>query len=239
MLRLQTTHMRLSGKIILPCMAPGMAPFIMQASESVISVCFNSSLLRYGGDIAVGAMTILTSVMQFAMLPMQGFAQGAQPISSYNYGAKNPERVKQTFWLLLRVSVIYAVILWSLIMIFPGGFAAIFTNKPELIAFTGKALRIYCAAMVLMGVQIACQMTFISLGNAGASILVAVMRKFVLLIPLIYLLPRMMQEQTVAVYLAEPVADVLAVTFTAILFAFQFRKALKKISVPLGPKASE
>ena len=239
MLRLQTTHMRLSGKIILPCMALGLAPFIMQASESVISVCFNSSLLRYGGDIAVGAMTILTSVMQFAMLPMQGFAQGAQPISSYNYGAKNPERVKQTFWLLLRVSVIYAVILWSLIMIFPGGFAAIFTNKPELIAFTGKALRIYCAAMVLMGVQIACQMTFISLGNAGASILVAVMRKFVLLIPLIYLLPRMMQEQTVAVYLAEPVADVLAVTFTAILFAFQFRKALKKISVPLGPKASE
>lgn len=229
-LKIRVKNMGLQKKIILPSIALGLATFIMQASESVISVCFNSSLLKYGGDIAVGAMTILTSVMQFAMLPLQGLGQGAQPIISYNYGAKNVERVKNAFWLLLKVSLSYAVLLWAFIMIFPQGFAGMFTSDPELLVFTKTALRIYTACLFLFGIQMACQMTFTSLGKAGSSIIVAVMRKFILLIPLIYIMPAILREnKAVAVYMAEPIADFLAVTFTAILFFFQFRKCLRQI----------
>lgn len=225
-LRIKRQNLRLKWNILLPCIALGLAPFIMQSTESLIAVCFNASLLRYGSDIAVGAMTILTSVMQFAMMPLQGLAQGAQPITSYNYGAGNIQRVKKTFFLLLRVSLIYSAILWALIMLFPQVFAGIFTPDPALLAFTAKALRIYCAVLVLFGVQVACQMTFVAIGFAGSSVVVAIMRKIVLLLPLIYLLPQIMTDKTMAVYTAEPVADFLAVTFTAILFAFRFRKAL-------------
>ncbi len=228
-LKLRPSNFLVSPKVVLPCIALGTATFIMQGSESVISICFNSSLLEYGGDIAVGAMTILTSVMQFAMLPMQGFAQGAQPILSYNYGAKNPERIKKTFRLLFAVCFTYSVLLWSAVMLFPEAFAGIFTNKPELLQFTAPMLRIYYGGMVLFGIQIACQMTFVSLGNAPSSVLVAVVRKFVLLLPLIYIMPHLVSDPTMGVYMAEPIADVTAVTFTAILFVFQFRKALKKI----------
>lgn len=228
-LKIRRENIDINPKIILPCIALGLAPFIMQISESIISVCFNSSLQNYGGDIAVGAMTILTSVMQFAMLPLQGVAYGAQPITSYNYGAKNKDRVKQSFFVLLKVSLIYSVSLWALIMIFPNVFASVFTNKTELIEFTSGALRIYCAALLIFGMQVAAQMTFISLGKALSSIIVAVVRKFVLLIPLIYIVPQLVQDKTMGVYLAEPIADTLAVTFTAILFAFQFRKILKEM----------
>lgn len=231
MLKIKRKNLFLEAKIILPCLALGLSVFIMQASESVISVCFNSSLLRYGGDIAVGAMTILTSVMQFAMLPLQGLGQGAQPIISYNYGARNVGRVKAAFRLLLKTSVLYAVALWGLVMIFSQLFAAMFTSDAELMEFTKTALRIYMASMFLFGIQMACQMTFNSLGRAKESIIVAVMRKFILLIPLIYIMPAVWSSnQTMAVYLAEPIADALAVTFTAVLFAFQFKKALGKIS---------
>lgn len=231
MLKIKRKNLFLEAKIILPCLALGLSVFIMQASESVISVCFNSSLLRYGGDIAVGAMAILTSVMQFAMLPLQGLGQGAQPIISYNYGARNVGRVKAAFRLLLKTSVLYAVALWGLVMIFPQLFAAMFTSDAELMEFTKTALRIYMASMFLFGIQMACQMTFNSLGRAKESIIVAVMRKFILLIPLIYIMPAVWSSnQTMAVYLAEPIADALAVTFTAVLFAFQFKKALGKIS---------
>ena len=229
-LRLQTKHMRIDGKLVFPCVALGMSTFIMQSSESVISVCFNSSLLKYGGDIAVGAMTILTSVMQFAMLPMQGIAQGAQPISSYNFGAKNTERVKKTFRLLLTSCLIYSLTIWAVIMAFPSIFAGIFTPDAELIEFTSKALRIYCAVLGIFGIQIACQMTFVSTGNAPCSIIVAIARKFILLLPLIYLMPQLIENKTIGVYSAEPVADVIAVTFTAILFTIQFRKSLRKLS---------
>ena len=229
-LKLQSKYMRIDGKLVFPCVALGLSAFIMQSSESVISVCFNSSLLKYGGDIAVGAMTILTSVMQFAMLPMQGIAQGAQPISSYNYGAKNTERVKKTFRLLLTTCLIYSLTIWAVIMAFPNIFSGIFTPDAELIEFTSKALRIYCAVLGIFGIQIACQMTFVSTGNAPCSIIVAIVRKFVLLLPLIYLMPQLIENKTMGVYLAEPVADVIAVTFTAVLFAVQFRKSLKKLS---------
>lgn len=228
MLKLKIKEMRISGAIILPCIALGSASFIMQASESVISVCFNSSLLGYGGDIAVGAMTILTSVMQFAMLPLQGIAQGAQPILSYNYGAKNGTRVKKTFKLLLITCLLYSVTLWTCVMIFPEAFAAVFTPETELIEFTAKALRIYLAGIFLFGIQVACQMTFVSLGNALSSVIVAVVRKFVLLLPLIYIVPGLVQNPTMGVYMAEPIADITAVIFTTILFVFQFRKSLNK-----------
>ncbi len=228
-LKLKIKNMRIDGKLVLPCVALGLSAFIMQSSESVISVCFNSSLLKYGGDIAVGAMTILTSVMQFAMLPMQGIAQGAQPISSYNYGAKNTERVKKTFRLLLTSCLVYSFVIWGAIMMFPQAFAGIFTPDKELIDFTAKALRIYCGVMCIFGIQIACQMTFVSTGNAPCSIIVAIVRKFVLLLPFIYLIPNLVQDKTTGVYLAEPVADIIAVTFTAILFAIQFKKSLKKL----------
>lgn len=229
LLRLKKENVRFRPALILPCVALGTATFIMQASESVISVCFNSSLLKYGDDIAVGAMTILSSVMQFAMLPLQGIAQGAQPITSYNYGARNTQRVRKTFRLLLKVCLCYSVALWAVIQLCPGAFARIFTPNAELVAFTVPALRIYCGALFLFGIQIACQMTFVSIGAAGCSIIVAVLRKFVLLLPLIYLMPRLLADQTMAVYTAEPVADAIAVTCTAILFAVQFRKALRKL----------
>ena len=229
-LKIKKENLLLKSKVILPSLALGLSTFIMQASESVISVCFNASLLRYGGDTAVGAMTILTSVMQFAMLPLQGLGQGAQPIISYNYGAGNTERVKSAFKLLLITSMCYATLLWAAVMLFPQAFAAMFTSEPELLAFTKKALRIYMACMLLFGIQMACQMTFTSLGNAKASITVAVVRKFVLLIPLIYIMPQIFPaDKTTAVYAAEPVADFIAVTFTAILFTVLFKKVLKKM----------
>lgn len=228
-LHLRKKYMRLEAPVILPCVALGLATFIMQASESVITVCFNSSLLRYGGDIAVGAMTILTSVMQFAMLPLQGIGQGSQPIASYNYGAKNADRVKKTFRLLLIASLTYSITLWAAIQLFPTAFVSIFTPDAELIAFTAPMLRIYLGGLFLFGIQIACQITFTSLGKAVNSIVVAVVRKFVLLLPLIYIIPHLVSDPTTGVYLAEPIADVIAVTFTSILFTFQFKKALAEI----------
>lgn len=217
-------------KYVTPCIALGLSTFVMQSSESIVSVCFNSSLLKYGGDVAVGAMTILTSVMQFAMLPLQGLAQGAQPITSYNYGAGNSGRVKQSFKLLLTCSMIYSTTLWRIIMLKPTAFAGMFTNDAVLLEFASNALRIYCRVLLIFGIQIACQMTFVSTGNAICSIIVAVMRKFILLIPLIYIMPHIYTaDKTTAVYMAEPVADTIAVTFTAIMFIFRFRKSLKKI----------
>ncbi len=228
-LRLKKSNFFGAPKLILPCVALGLSAFIMQASESVISVCFNSSLLKYGGDVAVGAMTILTSVMQFAMLPLQGIAQGAQPITSYNYGAGNAKRVKKTFRLLLAVCLCYSFLLWGCVMLFPRIFARMFTTDASLMEFTVHAMRVYFAVMFIFGIQIACQMTFVSIGNAVCSIIVAIMRKFVLLIPLIYILPNFISDKTTAVYTAEPAADIIAVTFTAILFAIQFNKSLKKL----------
>ena len=227
LLRLKREPLRLQPRLILPCVALGLSAFVMQASESVISVCFNTSLLKYGDDIAVGAMTILSSVMQFAMLPLQGIAQGAQPILSFNYGARNSGRVRETFRLLLRTCLIYSVTLWAVIQLFPRLFVGLFNTA--LVSYAATPLRVYCAVLFLFGIQLACQMTFVSIGYAVCSIIVAVLRKFVLLIPCIYLLPHLFADQTMAVFLAEPVADAIAVTSTAILFAVEFRKAMRKL----------
>ena len=232
-LKLRKKNLRLSKDIIIPSIILGLSPFIMQSTESLIAVCFNSSLLKYGGDIAVGAMTILTSVMQFSMLPLTGLTQGGQPIISYNYGAKNSARVKKAFNLLLISCVSYSFILWALAMITPRSFVLIFNNDPELVEFTSRALRIYMAVSCIFGVQIACQQSFIALGNAKTSLFLALLRKVILLIPLIYIIPMFMSDKTTAVFIAEPVADLLAVTTTSIIFFIQFRKSMKEISTPI------
>lgn len=229
LLRIRRGYLRIRWRVVAPCLALGLASFIMQSSESVIAMCFNESLQTYGGDTAVGAMTILTSVMQFAMLPLQGLGQGAQPILSYNYGAGNKARVKAAFFCLLKVSLAYSIALCALVELFPQVFVSIFTPKAELIAFASRALRVYMGGLAIFGLQVACQMAFISLGNALASITVAVVRKFVLLLPLIYIVPQFVADKTMGVYMAEPIADIIAVTFTGILFVFQFRKALRKL----------
>ena len=230
-LKIRLKYLKPEPKIIFPALALGLSAFVMQSSESVILVCFNSSLQRYGGDIAVGAMTVASSVMQFALLPLQGLGQGAQPIVSYNFGAKDASRVKAAFKRLLVVSVAYASALYILAMSLPGVFAAMFTSSDALIDYTSRALRIYMAAMFMMGVQMACQMTFVAIGNAKASILVAVVRKFVLLLPLIYIMPAVFTaDKAAAVFAAEPVADALAVSFTAILFFFRFRKSMRSLT---------
>lgn len=228
-LRLKKENLLPGLRLIPPCIALGLSVFVMQASESVISMCFNTSLLRYGGDIAVGAMTILSSVMQFAMLPLQGVAQGAQPITSYNFGAGNSARVCESYRLLLTVCLVYSVALWGLVMLFPRIFVGMFASDTQLIDFASRALRIYCGAMFIFGIQTSCQMTFVSIGYALCSIIVAVMRKFVLLIPLIYIMPQLLSDKVSAVYAAEPVADSLAVIFTAVMFAVNFKKALRKM----------
>lgn len=235
-LKLRKKNLRLSKEIILPSILLGLAPFIMQSTESLIAVCFNSSLLKYGGDVAVGAMTILTSVMQFSMLPLTGLTQGGQPIISYNYGAKNADRVKKAFKILLISCVVYSFVLWGLAMITPRTFVLIFNNDPELVEFTSHALRIYMAVSCVFGIQIACQQSFIALGNAKTSLFLALLRKILLLVPLIYIMPLFMADKTTAVFTAEPVADILAVSTTAILFFIQFRKAMKEISEPLDLK---
>ncbi|WP_195999451.1 MATE family efflux transporter [Clostridium sp. 1001271B_151109_B4] len=229
-LKIKIKNLHLSKDIVLPSIALGLAPFIMQATESIITVCFNSSLLKYGGDIAVGAMTILTSVMQFSMLPLTGLTQGGQPILSYNYGARNPERVRKAFKILLISCVTYSIILWALAMITPKSFVLIFNNDPELLEFTSHALRIYMALSGIFGIQIACQQSFIALGNAKTSLFLALLRKIILLIPLIYIMPIFISNKTTAVFMAEPVADLIAVSTTAILFYIQFKKAMNEIS---------
>ncbi len=230
--RLRRENLRPRASVVLPCLALGLSPFIMQSTESLIAVCFNSSLLKYGGDLAVGAMTVLTSIMQLAMMPLQGLTQGAQPIVSYNYGARNPQRVREAFRCLLTACVTYSLTMWTLAQLMPQVFAGIFTPDPELRAYAAWALRIYMAATGIFGVQIACQQTFIALGNAKASLFLAVLRKIILLIPLIYILPHFFTNKVFGVFLAEPVADMLAVCTTACMFAIQFKKSMAALEEP-------
>lgn len=228
-LRLKKENLRIRMKILAPCIALGVAPFAMQATESVLVLCFNSSLLRYGGDLAVGAMTILSSVMQFAMLPLQGLTQGGQPIISYNYGAMQAQRVKKAFRLQTIACFTYSALLWAAVELFPSLFVAIFTNEPQLTEITVWALRIYMGAIILMGIQVSCQQTFIAFGNSKISAFLAVFRKIIVLIPLIFILPLFMQDDVLAVFLAEPIADTIAVLTTATLFTFEFRKVMRKM----------
>jgi len=228
-LKLQKKNLKLQAKTILPCVLLGLSPFVMQSTESILNICFNSSLLKYGGDTAVGAMTILGSVMQFSILPLSGLCQGAQPITGYNFGARKADRVRESFGILLKTSVIYTTALWLIVMLFPRQVAMLFAGEGAFLDYTAWALRIYMALSLLMGIQLACQQTFIAIGNAKTSLFLAIYRKIILLIPLIYILPRFFERKDMAVFLAEPVADFVAVTTTAILFAWQFKKAMKQL----------
>lgn len=229
MLQIKKRNLRLKASVILPCIALGTSPFIMAFTESVLSVCFNSSLLFHGGDTAVGAMTILSSVMQFSMLPLQGLNQGAQPILSYNFGAGSPGRVRHTFRLLFLFCIGYSAVLWAISMFCPQVFIAVFTSDPDLTAYTRWAIRIYMAASLIFGAQIACQQTFIAIGNAKVSVFLALLRKVFLLIPLIFILPGFLENKPMGVYLAEPIADFTSVCVTVLLFAFCFNRAMHSI----------
>ena len=226
-------NLRPIPSIFLPCMALGLSPFIMQSTESLISVCFNSSLLKYGSDLAVGTMTILTSIMQFTMMPLMGLSQGAQPLLSYNFGARNAQRVKDAFRCLFIASLACSMFFWIPIQLFPQVFVRIFNNTPELVEYASHALRVYMAVSGIFGIQIACQHTFIALGNAKTSLFLAILRKILLLIPLIYILPCFFEDKAFAVFLAEPVADVLAVCTTAYLFSRQFKASMAKLEESL------
>ncbi len=228
MLRLKKEHLRLQRQILLPCIGLGVAPFVMMSTESLLTLCFNTSLLKYGGDLAVGAMTILASVMQFAMMPMQGLTQGGQPIISYSFGAGNMDRLKQAVRLQVFCCFIYAAAVWALSELAPQMFAGIFTSDPELAEFTAWGLRIYMATSVLMGLQAGCQQAFIALGNAKTSAFLAIFRKILVLIPLIYILPLFFEDKVFAVFLAEPVADAIAVATTVALFMREMKRLLRK-----------
>lgn len=226
-LKLRKENFRISKGVLLPCIGLGVAPFIMQSTESILVLCFNSSLLKYGGDLAVGAMTILSSCMQFAMLPLQGLTQGGQPIISYNYGANNPDRVKKGFKLILTCSLTYTTIIWLIALFAPSLMVSIFTNDPELAPLTIWALRIYMAGILLMGAQTACQQTFIAFDKPKISAFLAMFRKIIVLIPLIYILPNFMENKVQAIFIAEPIADTIAVCTTVTMFYKTFKKLLK------------
>ena len=224
LIKIKKKNLRLKRDIILPSLFLGLSPFIMQSTESLLAIAFNTSLQKYGGDLAVGTMTILSSVMQFSMLPLRGLTQGSQPIISYNFGSGNLDRVKETFKLLLKVSITYSTLLWLLIMIKPGMFAKVFTPDVELIRMVIPSLRLFMSMSFLFSIQIACQQTFISLGNAKTSIYLALLRKIVLLIPLIYILPMFFENKVNAVFLAEPISDTIAVIVTSITAYISFKK---------------
>ena len=222
-LHLRKENFQVSKEILLPCISLGIAPFAMQSTESILVLCFNSSLLKYGGDVAVGTMTILSSVMQFGMLPLQGITQGGQPLISYNFGAKNGNRVKKAFKLQTLACVAYTATIFVLVMLVPQMFIKIFTPDLELISMATWAIRIYMACIILMGVQVSCQQTFIAFGNAKVSAFLAIFRKIIVLIPLIYILPVFLSDKVFAVFLAEPIADVIAVTTTTTLFIREYK----------------
>jgi putative MATE family efflux protein len=225
-LKIRRKYMKLQRMTITPVLLLGLSPFIMQSTESLLNIAFNTSLQRYGGDLAVGAMTILASLTQIQFMPIHGLCQGAQPIISYNYGARNTQRVKATFRLLAISAFSYCTIIWLFMMLLPGQFISLFNAQTELISYTSWALRIFMPVAFLMSMQTCCQQTFLALGQAKVSILLALLRKMILLIPLIYILPLFFEDKAFAVFFAEPVADFIAVTATVITFALRFKKIL-------------
>ena len=227
-LHLKKHNMYLRIKVYAPCLALGISTFVMLSTESLLSISFTSSLSRYGGDVAVGAMTIITSISQLATLPLQGICQGGQPIISYNYGANKPERVKKAFITQFCTCIIYSTLFCVVVMLAPKIFASIFTSDKELVTYAAWALRIYMAGIFSIGFQISCQQSFMALGQAKVSLLLACLRKIILLIPLIFILPHFFADKVFAVFLAEPVSDIIAATVTTITFFALFNSILKK-----------
>jgi putative MATE family efflux protein len=233
-LRLRLRNMRLEGRICGPCLALGISGFVMLATEAVLNICFNSSLSRYGGDIAVGSMTIISSCANLALLPTSGICQGCQPITSYNFGAGNRDRVKKCVFTQIAICGGYTVVFWTVCMLAPQLFAGIFSSDPNLITYTSWTLRVYMAGILAMGFQVACQQSFMAMGQAKVSLLLACLRKLILLIPLIYILPAFIENKVLAVFLAEPVSDILAATVTVTVFLTQFNKILNEGAKKIG-----
>ena len=206
-------------KLLLPVLALGLAPFVMQSTEALVNVAFNASLQEYGGDVAVGAMTVASTIMQMFWLPAQGIGQGAQPIISYNLGKGDLERVRKAFLTMTALSFGFMGVCWVLVQCFPAVFIRIFNDEPALLGTATWAIRLYMGTFFLMSVQMAVQQTFVSMGRAKSAVVVACVRKIVLLIPLIYILPRFMEDKVFAVFLAEPVSDFLSVATCVSLFA--------------------
>lgn len=213
-------------KVVGPILTLGISPFIMQATESLVIISMNNNLAKYGGDLAIGAMTIMSSVMQIILLPMMGLTQGAQPIISFNYGANKLDRVRKTFKLLLISCLVYTTIMWGAIMMFPQVFVSIFNSNPQLVEITVWSMRIYFAGILLFGAQIACQQTFLALGQAKISMILALLRKIILLIPLIFILPIYFENKLQGVLTAEPIADIIAAIITILCFSIFYKKTL-------------
>jgi putative MATE family efflux protein len=227
-LHLRKDFLKPERQIILPVMALGISSFVMLSTESLLSISFSSSLARYGGDVAVGAMTVITSASQLCTLPIQGVCQGGQPVMSFNFGAGKKERVKEAFRFQLTLCGAYTCLFWLAMMLLPGAVAGIFTSDAALIAYTTWAMRIYMAGIFAMGFQVGCQQSFMALGQAKVSLLLACLRKIILLIPLIFILPHLLPDAVFGVFLAEPVSDILAATITTITFFARFDKILEK-----------
>ena len=227
-LKLKPANMKLEGAIILPCLALGISTFVMVSTESILSISFTSSLQRFGGDVAVGAMTVLTSINQLITMPLSGICQGGQPLISYNYGARKFDRVKEAFLCQFVVCVTYTTLFWLALMIVPNFFAGIFTNNVALVDYTAWALRIFLACGFSVGFQISCQQAFMALGQAKISLIMALLRKIFLLIPLIFILPNFFENKAFAVFLAEPVSDIIAAAVTTVAFFTFFIKLLKE-----------
>ena len=227
-LKLQIKNLRLKGAVILPCLALGISSFIMLSTESLLSISCNSSLSKYGGDLAVGAMTIITSVSQLITLPLSGICQGAQPIISFNFGAGNKDRVISTFKYTCIICASYTTLGWLLTLLVPNLFAAIFSGDTALIEYTSWCMRVYMAGIFAFGFQICCQQTFVALGQAKTSLLLACLRKLVLLIPLIFILPLFIENKVFAVFLAEPISDILAASVTTWMFFTQIKGILER-----------
>lgn len=228
LLKLKSGNMILERKIIAPCLGLGVSSFVMVSTESLLSISFTSSLSRYGGDVAVGAMTVLTSINQLITMPMQGVCQGGQPLMSFNYGAKKLNRVKEAFLCQFLTCVTYTAVFWSLLMLFPNAFAGIFTSDTALVEYTAWAIRVFLAGCFSVGFQLSCQQAFVALGQAKTSLIMACLRKLILLIPLIFILPLFFENQAFAVFLAEPVSDILSAVVTTAVFARFFRKLIKE-----------
>ena len=228
LLKLKPGNMTLERKIIAPCLGLGVSSFVMVSTESLLSISFTSSLSRYGGDVAVGAMTVLTSINQLIMMPMQGVCQGGQPLMSFNYGARKLNRVKEAFLCQFFTCVTYTAVFWSLLLHFPNAFAGIFTSDTALVEYTAWAIRVFLAGCFSVGFQISCQQAFMALGQAKTSLIMACLRKLILLIPLIFILPLFFENQAFAVFLAEPVSDILSAVVTTAVFARFFRKLMKE-----------
>ena len=229
-LKIRKEYLSPKLNVLLPITALGVSPFIMQATESIVLISLNNKLSMYGGDLAVGAMTIMSSIMQIVTLPLLGLSQGAQPIISYNFGAKNIDRVKKTFKLLLISCLIYTVAMWGALMIFPEFFVGIFNNKPELVEITSWSMKIFFGGIIIFGAQIACQQTFLALGQAKISLFMALLRKIVLLVPLIFILPMLVasENKLAAVLAAEPISDITAALTTVIVFTIFYKRTFNE-----------